>query len=111
MTDEQFWKLCGFLLHGNVAEDRWYLNGNYYGVELPPIDLEHIGFLFWYAVPKVTELGYWITMHTIIYTSTKEKGYDVEIHDKNNEMISWIDNKDPAQALKEAIYKALGGKK
>ncbi len=49
-----FWGGCEFLWHGNIAEDRWYYKGDYYGASLPPIDLNN---LFKFADPILDKLG------------------------------------------------------
>jgi len=62
-TDEQvreLYKLCGWTYieaHDRNERGYWEHSDGSRRHDLPPIDLEHIGFLFEYAVPKAMEKG------------------------------------------------------
>ena len=102
---EKFWELCGFYKFCSF----WYSPTRTGSIcdwarrELPLVDLEHIGLLFKYAVPKIWSL-HWITFD--------QAGVIIEQHEtaESEAIQTRGEGDDPALALFWAIYKVLGGK-
>ena len=95
-TEEQwFWEQCGFEhRYLNV----WIFPDGTYG-HIPDTDsLEFLGFLFKWAVPNLDCRD--------IHLQECEEGWQCDVQYGEY----WAISKDPAQVLKEAIYKCLGGK-
>jgi len=93
--DRKILEFVGFLLHGNVAEDRWWLNGQYYGNTHPPIDLN---FLAEYVFPKLD--GY------MIFTGEEGVPAIMSLNGLNYVAI----NPDLLEACLQAVEQAIGGK-
>jgi hypothetical protein len=103
LTDKKFWEQCGI-----EGEEERYTRGRLAGertgrILYPPIDLNN---LFKYAVPKLIERNLEVSLHRFI--DEDEWSASLWSSDESDVDIS-ISDKDPAQALKEAISKALGG--
>ena len=106
---KKFWEWCGFqkienplemLLWIYLAPDKNYLSLKGY----PEIDLDHLGLIFKYAVPKLKILGYDCLI------STSEDFYECEICDSRFPPVKQAQlkqDKDPALALFWAIYKVI----
>ncbi len=105
MTDKEFWELCGFEWHEMIELWNDPIRGLVSSI-LPPIDLNN---LFKYAVPKLQDKGF----EFCLSDSWGKPPYHAEIYrygDNGEFLFKHVINYDPAQALKEAISKALGGK-
>ena len=89
---EKFWKRCGLK---EQPTGSWYTDdGQFVYVEAPPIDLEHIGFLFKYAVPKPRELGYMLNLSSGMLVSNTT----VTLYKSKNDTYQGFSD-DPALAL------------
>ncbi len=107
MTDKEFWEKCGFRMkawESNPTSYYWEAPAYSFPAirgELPPIDLTH---LFRYRPKNIVA----------IYFDFELEAGETHVHlimanGQSYWAISDIDK--PEDALKEAIWKALGGKK
>ena len=106
-TKEQiqwFWEQCGIKYMG---DGRWLYPDGVIHWQAPPSigSLEFLGFLFEYAVPKLTTQGCIVTLE--IYPNGKAC---CQLLPRRTSQHTYKEHKDPALALFWAIYKAFGGK-
>jgi len=98
---KEFWELCGLK---EQPTGSWYTDdGEFVYTELPPIDLEHIGLLFQYAVPLVHQENDWL--YGITFTYNQPNG-GVICSIATEKMLSQAQGEDPALALFWALKEA-----
>ncbi|GAF99065.1 unnamed protein product [marine sediment metagenome] len=110
MNDKEFWEKCGFT-YETMAPTRaffWKTPDGLWLMELPsPDSIEYLGYLFKYAVPKVTNEMLMLIELLSYPTSGK---YDIghHVHINGEKRLGSNDKADPAQALRKAIEEVIG---
>ena len=103
MTDREFWEKCGFRYDdSNPVRPPWiYPDGTRH--QWPPPGGITLDNLFKYAVPKIIEQGYGVSLHWSEEWRKEDKTWMVCVGNDDYNTQIYEHDKDPAQALKRAI--------